>query len=445
MEHSSRFRDREQTLFERDSGLEIRWGSNGRYLVTTKARRKGDVLWSEHPAAALQSLPNREQLDCCTRCFRPIGTFESQMRLALGREDIGPLLAPEDEYVLCPRGQVSCQWGCGVSYCCIECADADMLEGGHSLLCTGPLQSMDHPLVAFKRFAIEHNEIFLLCGQVVAKILLAVARDPRRLGKASSLDALIWPWSLYMRMPWSESVVYTSALSAADRQNPELLEYCSSLPPQQLVEQAVELRRLVVDAFMASDVLKRVPGVAEVAPSVFDHLDARFFEEMVGMCEINCSSINFFGPALTVLRDKKCPEEQRLQAQSFLFRELLEESEEVPDEVTHATALELSEMLPQFDGIALFDRISIMQHSCVPNVVNRFGNDWVAETTATRDIEAGEELVHSYIERIPLYADRSKILKLWGFKHGCQCPACMDERDLSEHESDLESDSSSCD
>ena len=441
MDHSSRFHDREQSLFEPSSGVEIRWGSNGRYLVTTEARRKGDVLWSEHPAVALQSLPNREQLDCCTRCFRPVGTFEAQMRLALQR-DIGPLLATEDEFVLCPGGQVSCEWGCGVSYCSMKCAHVDMNEGGHSLLCTGPLQSMDHPLLAFKRYAIEHNEIFLLCGQLVAQILQTVAREPQRLSTCKSLDELIWPWSLYMRQPWSESVVYTSALSEADLKDPDLVEYCSALGPEQLRDQAANLRRLLLDALMAPDVLKRTPGVAEIASGVFEQLDVRFFEELVGMCEINCSSINFFGPALTVLCDKNSSDDQRLQAQTFLFRELLEEGEEVPAEVTHESALELSEMLPQFDGIALFDRISIMQHSCVPNVVNRFGSDWVAETTATRDIEVGEELVHSYIERVSLFADRSKILKLWGFKQGCLCPACMDERDLSEHESEFDDSSS---
>ena len=163
MNHEGRFREREQQLFEPDSGLEIRWSAdNGRSLVTTRARRRGEVLWREHPAAAVQSLGNRDEVEACRRCLRAVGTLESQMRLAVG-EGVGPLLG-SDEYPLCGGAEMSCQWGCGIRYCSLACADADMREG-HSLLCTGPLQSEDHPLMLFKQYAIKHNEVFFLVGK----------------------------------------------------------------------------------------------------------------------------------------------------------------------------------------------------------------------------------------------------------------------------------------
>ncbi len=77
-----------------------------------------------------------------------------------------------------------------------------------------------------------------------------------------------------------------------------------------------------------------------------------------------------------------------------------------------------------------------MQHSCVPNVINKFASDCDAEVTALKDIHPGDELVHSYIDHVSSYAKRSRILQLWGFSNGCECSACQEKKDLEDREED---------
>jgi hypothetical protein len=154
-----------------------------------------------------------------------------KVRLALdGVEVPGLLFENEDEEYPLAREEVSCQWGCGVRYCSLKCAEMDMAEG-HALLCVGPLESADHPLLEFKNFAIQHNEIFLLAGKLVAKSILAQAARGGIL-EGDCLDDYIWPTSLLMREPWSDCVVYSSSLTPEEKESKEFLEYCSDLSPE---------------------------------------------------------------------------------------------------------------------------------------------------------------------------------------------------------------------
>jgi hypothetical protein len=430
-----RFRKDEELLFGADSPFQIKWGQNGRYLVTKRGWKKGDVLWMEPPCVALQSLPNVGDLEVCGRCFKAVGTFEEQMRRALKTPDVPLLLHDDREHLISPE-QVACEWGCGVRYCSPQCARQDM-EAGHALLCVGPLQSDQHPLLLFKRYAMQHNEIFLVAAKVYATVLMTHATGRGR--SLSSLDEAIWPFSLLLRMPWPDCVVYKGDLTPEELQDPELVEFASVMNARELRAQTDKVHGMLREALLSRDVLDRVPGLPQVAERLFELMNADFFSSLIGMCEINCSAVSFYGPALGVLRDKSVDQERRLHAQSFVWRSVVEESEEPPKAVNRETALMLSEVLPYFDGIAVFHKISVMQHSCVPNVINKFARDWDAEVTAVRDIEAGEELVHSYIDFESSFEKRSRVLRLWGFTSGCECPACRDKLDLKRrHNSDDE-------
>ncbi len=423
-------------MFGVDSPFEIRWGANGRYLVTRRDWKRGDVLWMEEPCVALQSLPNMAELETCGRCFRAVGTFEEQMRRALGGIEVPILLHGDREHSLAPKG-TTCAWGCGVRYCSAQCAEKDK-EAGHTLLCVGPLQSADHPLLELKRYAMQHNEIFLLAARVYAKVLMTHATGRGR--SLATVDEAIWPFSLLMRLPWADCVVYKETLSPEELQDPELVEFASALSGAQLRAQTDKVFNLLRSALLSDDVVQRVPGLDKVAARLLELMNADFFFSLIGLCEINCSAVSFFGPALSVLCDKSIEEKKRMEAQTFVWQRLVEEEEAPPKTVGKETALMLSEVLPFFDGIAVFDKISVMQHSCVPNVINKFARDWEAEVTAVRDIAAGEELVHSYIDFESSYRKRSRILQLWGFTTGCECIACTAKQDLKPRDDDDDDD-----
>ena len=55
--------------------------------------------------------------------------------------------AEEESMPLAGRPFVLCSRGCGEVYCSRECENADM-DGSHWLLCTGPIDSAEHPLVS---------------------------------------------------------------------------------------------------------------------------------------------------------------------------------------------------------------------------------------------------------------------------------------------------------
>ncbi|KAK6221502.1 hypothetical protein LQW54_001274 [Pestalotiopsis sp. IQ-011] len=82
-------------------------------------------------------------------------------------------------------------------------------------------------------------------------------------------------------------------------------------------------------------------------------------------------------------------------------------------------------------GLALFLRITLANHSCIPNVTHQADDRGRMMVTALRDIAAGEECCTSYFdlsEYVDLDARRRKTEELFTFT--CQCPRCLEEERL---------------
>ncbi|GMH81491.1 hypothetical protein TL16_g08945 [Triparma laevis f. inornata] len=82
---------------------------------------------------------------------------------------------------------------------------------------------------------------------------------------------------------------------------------------------------------------------------------------------------------------------------------------------------------PEYTG--LFPTLSIMNHSCDPNVEIVYQNgDYTSCTVAMRNIEKGEEVLHSYVcqEEMEDVRERRKRLKR---QHGfvCDCGKCVEQ------------------
>ncbi|KAL7566983.1 hypothetical protein ACA910_019913 [Epithemia clementina (nom. ined.)] len=65
----------------------------------------------------------------------------------------------EDAFAIVP-----CRYHCGFLFCSPECEE-DAWYGFHQCLCTGQCEDDQHPLVQFKRYATETNEILLLVAE----------------------------------------------------------------------------------------------------------------------------------------------------------------------------------------------------------------------------------------------------------------------------------------
>ena len=157
-------------------------GDRGRHLVATKAMEKGRLVFCERPLLALQSLDNQRYVSVCHCCKAFLGgpdyallhRFPSATNLE-ERESQDPrqisstLPDPEKESLNSSLSGssftvVPCRHKCGFLYCSKECED-DAWHGFHRHLCTGHCTSDQHPLVQFKRFATETNEILLLVAE----------------------------------------------------------------------------------------------------------------------------------------------------------------------------------------------------------------------------------------------------------------------------------------
>jgi SET domain len=93
---------------------------------------------------------------------------------------------------------------------------------------------------------------------------------------------------------------------------------------------------------------------------------------------------------------------------------------------------EMDALFPPFDGAAMFAHACKMNHSCAPNVILLYKNrGWgryhplTAFCVALRDIQEGDELTISYIDKEQSYEQRRRALAHYGFR--CECDQCLQD------------------
>ena len=87
------------------------------------------------------------------------------------------------------------------------------------------------------------------------------------------------------------------------------------------------------------------------------------------------------------------------------------------------------------DGVLLFRRVSMLNHSCRPNASICFLENGEAEVNLARDVAGGEELCICY-SSVVLFSSlperQSELLSRWGFACGCnRCAGRLDEEESS--------------
>jgi SET domain-containing protein len=77
-------------------------------------------------------------------------------------------------------------------------------------------------------------------------------------------------------------------------------------------------------------------------------------------------------------------------------------------------------------GVGIFPLSATVNHSCVPNCVVTFNRDFSAYVYARRNIAAGDELFHTYVQETDPLDVRRAELKVYGFD--CVCSKCVREQ-----------------
>jgi SET domain len=435
----------------------------GRHLIATDRICRGQLIFVERPLFCLQSLPNIAfNRYICYGCK----TFVSNPATMVLWRCYGNTPNVELEHES-RKACVPCRNSCGYVYCSDDC-EKETWVTHHSFLCTGD-KEQEHPVVQYKQYAVETNEILLVIAEwwIAQHVLF-----PDNAHNNVYTDFLMNPWWDVVTV----DMIQDPTEPGAGFMNGELIS-----AHQQLYEVCT----------MAADLLNRA---LNVTATVIPRIAALDISRRIGAMEQNAMGIRQRSPlgAPTVWRDADFRRKYHAQIiQCLIEAELLEGSKAeeeatmadtipTPNEISSADIAEkythdeialclsklhmnedgsvfdsnedggdpsmvhpvygaegddLDVLFPPLDGTAMYSMACKMNHSCDPNVIliyrrrAGFGRNYplVASVVALRDISAGEELTISYIDADASYSERQQALRHYGFV--CQCLKCQNEKD----------------
>lgn len=251
---------------------------HGYGLFATLAVAKGQVIVEEAPLVAMQDLASRAEVMCCGKCLAPLQINES-----LRHELASGVKTRQEIYESLKRagfgpGVVPCSSGCGELYCCQRCR---LEHESHRLLCVGNISEREadtHPLLEYKRLAVESNEILLLAAEV-----LTSAHKNR--------------FASFVREKW-EDVIRKAAVLRGDTPDEAL---CASL--RDLVDHAAHLLSRAIGGLVPPETLSRTLGMFEQNNIGIRKQVDRSCIEGTALYEVCCRANHSCDPTCHVLYD----------------------------------------------------------------------------------------------------------------------------------------------
>eukprot|EP00977_Amphora_coffeiformis_P006253 scaffold1341_cov178-Amphora_coffeaeformis.AAC.30 len=467
----------------------------GRHLVATRAISKGRLIFAERPLVALQSLDNQQQVKVCHCCKAFVGgpdyalqkRFQNPLEASTEEDDddaempVTHTTTDDDvddqteEFCVVP-----CRHKCGHVYCSKEC-EQDAWLGFHQDLCTGLCESNEDPIVQFKVYAAETNEILLM----VAEWWVAQHRCTDEEWRKRYTDFTMPCWwdvavtsSLDQIGAFAEGVRIQESLRRVCSEAAELLNKAlsSDIPPitpadvsqwigaceqnsmgirqrhalcRSVLEDAdvrerrnAEIIRCLAEAgFIGDDGDDDDDENSNKADDNVDVDDENENEEGVEEAKMELDTEENSGMVVeqganntngdaTGNWDYSLEEIERYLAGLFI-----DEDSSVRDAAVDSARFrdtvgdDLDYIFPPLDGTAMYFTACKMNHSCEPNVIVLYkGRGWgrrhplTAYCIAYRDIVEGEELTISYIENDDPLEKRQNDLSNYGFV--CTCTKC---------------------
>ena len=410
----------------------------GRHLVASVPLERNQLIFVERPLVSLQSLSNIHTNPACGFCRAVCGDSNTKWGMASGRLQRHELTAHLDASVV-----VACRRGCGQAYCSHECQDDDWKAGGHRWLCTGTIEHEDHPLVQFKLYAIQHNEIFLMVADAVVKMILS--DDFRN----NMLDFCRTPWWKVATEPMlksptglSEAAQLDATLQRLCHESSALLKEALLLQQQQQQHSTNVFNVSLIHELCTADSFGKIIGSFEqnaigirqrnpLCREIFKRdVRERYRDDLIACLE-RAGMIGTSGE----------DEESSLEEEAIgNFHKDNGEYEYSDDEIAQFLAgldmteqsdsHDLDQVFLPLDGTAMYATACKMNHSCDPNVAILYKQcgtvtPLLAYCVALRDICEGEELCISYIDSNELLSVRQEALANYGFQ--CECEKCRRE------------------
>jgi hypothetical protein len=222
---------------------------------------KDFILLKERPLQAMQTLTNKHDVLVCSDCLKALGSIDFQVQYLTKKvtrvDVINRSYDCNDSYI------VPCNYGCGECYCCHDCKTNHWLKS-HQLLCTGRVPEEEggsSPLIAFKTFAVETNEIFLLCGEIFASICLSIESNVQNgMPLSGAIDLGLLPYEGYVRNLW-----WDAAVAPAGTNPKTLVKSLKELVSDawSLLCETLKLRDRGLDKVLSLEYLSRTIGMFE--------------------------------------------------------------------------------------------------------------------------------------------------------------------------------------
>lgn len=469
--------------------------------MATKSIPKGGLIFVERPLCSLQSLGNAHTgALVCRYCRAYTGGPELCLLVASGSVPRHAILdyhaaaagaSTKNNQFSSTTGStigiVPCRNACGEIYCSTDCEQDFWHSGGHSLLCTGSIQEDGHPLLAFKKHAMEQNEIFLLVADVIVRILA----DPTNVNTTveSFTDFTMVPWWTVTCEPllrasnpmgFAEAAILEKSMRTMCEESACLLRNSLDLPHHHPYVNALFFAKLIGSFEQNSmGIRNRHPLCREI----FNVELRRTFRHDVIQCLAKAGMIAGEECVDDDCADEECGGTENEDEDGI--SDCNGQEETTNDNVwnnndettgngkqeneTHNTKIpeqwdysndeiavflaclsmeefstdgdDLDALFNPLDGTAMFSTACKMNHSCDPNVVvlyrtRNWGEPLAAHMVAVKDICAGEELCISYIEAWETLENRTKALADYGFV--CQCAKCESERNGNQYKEGIE-------
>jgi len=351
---------------------------------------------------------------------------------------------------------------CGEVYCSEACREAHF-HHSHNLMCVGPIQQADHPLVKFKFFAIEHADTLLLAGQVLAHL---VNRAKACGGGAAVIRNLMLELLSFCHAPFRDACrgppgrpKDAEFLASTDQVVSEAASYLQGALAQHAPEEAAALFEsgphffsevlglfeynnidVEIDSPVGALFTARVQALASVA-NVHAEAAAELAvvqrllreKEWVMRCVWGEETTGIYG-------DDEGMEDATMEDEADLMSAPAtdESGQSVEGQISAAMAavrrevdaLSLEQLLakpwPAFHGTALFPTVARINHSCTPNLKIQFpGNGAWLQTLALSPLAPGQEMCISYVGEEADVAARRRRLQEYGFT--CVCERCLHE------------------
>lgn len=427
-----------------------------KYITDTK-------LFAEVPLLCLQTIPNRQTVLACGNCHQFVGSVGLQLAFLtkkVSRSDCHKRFNDINHFRKL-SDVIPCSSHCGEIYCTESCR-YDHFSSGHKILCTGRVsdeEAESHPLILFKKHAVETNEIFLLVADVFARICLTVEENSSSRGQQLAVTEALHPYESYVRNLW-----WDVAIAPEGDSQEELGAVLQSLVQESWVflNEVLQLSKRGLQDILSVEYMARTIGMFEQnnvgvrlsspIEALIENLqsDSKDIQSLLALTEEIVACIDEDG-----CWEEDCQEGEKVED---VEEEQVTESETGGEEETKGdsdvpqTDLEvlreivlqegLATLFPPLDGTAFYTKICKMNHSCDPNVIIKYTSTSAADHTDTssgvmisrgitaevialRPITEGEELLQSYIDQSLGYEERQAALKDYGFT--CRCRKCLSE------------------